>query len=123
MTIHKSQGSQADEVTVLMPPEDVAAADAGAVLHRGHPGEGKGPGGRDGGVVRAAVERRAVRATGLARRLRARRASDDEPKCPPLSELESYDGGRERAVSYATRRADGINSRQSPSRRGDRPTA
>ena len=49
MTIHKSQGSQADEVTVLLPPRRVAAADPRAVLHRGHPREGQGAGGRHRG--------------------------------------------------------------------------
>ncbi|MBS1691390.1 MAG: exodeoxyribonuclease V subunit alpha [Actinobacteria bacterium] len=71
MTIHKSQGSQADDITVLLPPEDsrlltrelfytavtraknrvrVVAAEA---------------------AVRAAVDRRAMRASGLRGRLRA----------------------------------------------------
>ena len=76
MTIHKSQGSQADEVTVLMPSEDSRFLDAGAVLHRGDPRQGQGPGGRLGGVeVRAAIGRRAVRATGLRRRLHSSAAS------------------------------------------------
>ncbi|WP_204080787.1 exodeoxyribonuclease V subunit alpha [Mycobacterium riyadhense] len=69
MTIHKSQGSQADEVTVLVPPEDsrlltrelfytavTRAKDRVRVV--GSEAE-----------VRAAVERRAVRATGLRMRL------------------------------------------------------
>ncbi len=50
MTIHKSQGSQADEVTVLMPTRGFAAVDAGVVLHRGDSGEAKGAGGRVGSV-------------------------------------------------------------------------
>jgi exodeoxyribonuclease V alpha subunit len=71
MTIHKSQGSQADEVTVLMPPEDsrlltrelfytavTRAKEKIRVI-----------GSED--AVRAAVQRRAVRASGLAQRLRA----------------------------------------------------
>ncbi|MFI5509155.1 exodeoxyribonuclease V subunit alpha [Mycobacterium sp. NPDC051804] len=71
MTIHKSQGSQADEVTVLMPPEDsrlltrelfytavTRAKEKIRVI-----------GSEDS--VRAAVQRRAVRASGLAQRLRA----------------------------------------------------
>ena len=69
MTIHKSQGSQADEVTVLMPPEDsrlltrelfytaVTRAKSEARVVGSEP------------AVRAAIERRAVRASGLARRL------------------------------------------------------
>ena len=40
MTIHKSQGSQADEVTVLMPTEDSRLVDPRVVLHRGDSGEG-----------------------------------------------------------------------------------
>lgn len=69
MTIHKSQGSQADEVTVLMPPEDsrllsrelfytavTRAKKRVRVI------------GSEAGV-RAAIERRAVRASGLAQRL------------------------------------------------------
>jgi exodeoxyribonuclease V alpha subunit len=71
MTIHKSQGSQADEVTVLLPPEDsrlltrelfytavTRAKERIRVI-------GTEP------SVRAAVQRRAVRASGLAQRLRA----------------------------------------------------
>lgn len=70
MTIHKSQGSQADEVTVLMPPRDsrlltrelfyTAVTRAKARV--------RVVGTEDS--VRAALERRAVRASGLARRLR-----------------------------------------------------
>ena len=40
MTIHKSQGSQAERVTVLLPDAGLAAADPRALLHRGHPGPG-----------------------------------------------------------------------------------
>ena len=71
MTIHKSQGSQADEVTVLLPPEDsrlltrelfytavTRAKERVRVL------------GSDA-AVRAAIERRVVRASGLRQRLRA----------------------------------------------------
>jgi exodeoxyribonuclease V alpha subunit len=71
MTIHKSQGSQADEVTVLLPPEDsplltrelfyTAVTRAQSVV-------------RVVGTesaVRAAVANRAQRATGLRRRLAA----------------------------------------------------
>ena len=70
MTIHKSQGSQADEVTVLMPPEDsrlltrelfyTAVTRAKAKVRVVGPEP----------WVRAAIERRAVRATGLRQRLR-----------------------------------------------------
>ena len=70
MTIHKSQGSQADEVTVLLPQEDsrlltrelfytaVTRAKKRVRIIGSEP------------AVRAAVEHRAVRASGLARRLR-----------------------------------------------------
>lgn len=71
MTIHKSQGSQADEVTVLIPPEDsrlltrelfyTAVTRAKSRVRVVGPEES----------VRAAIERRAARATGLRRRLRA----------------------------------------------------
>lgn len=70
MTIHKSQGSQADEVTVLLPQEDsrlltrelfytavTRAKDRVRVVG-------------SEAALRTAIERRAVRASGLARRLR-----------------------------------------------------
>jgi exodeoxyribonuclease V alpha subunit len=70
MTIHKSQGSQADEITVLLPQEDsrllvrelfytavTRAKERVRVIASEQ-------------ALRAAVERRAVRASGLARRLR-----------------------------------------------------
>ncbi len=70
MTIHKSQGSQATEVTVLMPPVDsrlltrelfyTAVTRAKAKVRVVGSEES----------VRAAIERRAVRASGLALRLR-----------------------------------------------------
>ena len=70
MTIHKSQGSQANEVTVLMPPvqsrlltrELFYTAVTRAKLKVRVVGSAD--------EVRAAIERRAVRATGLALRLR-----------------------------------------------------
>jgi exodeoxyribonuclease V alpha subunit len=71
MTIHKSQGSQAEEVTVLLPPEDsqlltrelfYTAVTRAKVKVRV---VGPEP------SVRAAIERRAARASGLAQRLRA----------------------------------------------------
>ena len=71
MTIHKSQGSQADEVTVLMPPEDsrlltrelfyTAVTRARTRVHVV---------GTESSV-RAAIGRRATRASGLSRRLSA----------------------------------------------------
>ncbi|WP_077099639.1 exodeoxyribonuclease V subunit alpha [Mycobacterium terramassiliense] len=69
MTIHKSQGSQAAEVTVLMPPEDsrlltrelfYTAVTRAKVKVRVVGAEAS---------VRAAIERRAVRASGLRQRL------------------------------------------------------
>jgi exodeoxyribonuclease V alpha subunit len=71
MTIHKSQGSQAAEVTVLMPPEDsrlltrelfYTAVTRAKVKVRVVGSEAS---------VRAAIDRRAVRASGLRQRLRA----------------------------------------------------
>ena len=68
MTIHKCQGSQADEVTVLMPPEDSRLLTRElfytAVTRAKDKVRVVGP----EASVRAAVERRAVRASGLARR-------------------------------------------------------
>jgi exodeoxyribonuclease V alpha subunit len=70
MTIHKSQGSQADEITVLMPPQDsrlltrelfYTAVTRAKERVRVVGAEQS---------LRAAIERRAVRASGLARRLR-----------------------------------------------------
>ncbi|AQA06412.1 exodeoxyribonuclease V subunit alpha [Mycobacterium sp. MS1601] len=69
MTIHKSQGSQADEVTVLLPPEDSRlltrelfyTAITRAKMRVRVVGTEAG--------VRAALDRRVVRATGLRQRL------------------------------------------------------
>ena len=70
MTIHKSQGSQADEVTVLLPQEDsrllMRELFYTAVTRAKRKVRIVGA----ESAVRAAVERRAVRASGLARRLR-----------------------------------------------------
>jgi exodeoxyribonuclease V alpha subunit len=70
MTIHKSQGSQADEVTVLLPPQDSRLLTRElfytAVTRAKEKVRVIGP----ESSVRSAVERRAVRASGLARRLR-----------------------------------------------------
>ncbi|MGV0872017.1 exodeoxyribonuclease V subunit alpha [Mycolicibacterium sp. XJ879] len=69
MTIHKSQGSQADEVTVLLPPEDSRLLTRElfytAVTRAKTRVRVVGP----EASVRAAIQRRAVRASGLARRL------------------------------------------------------
>lgn len=71
MTIHKSQGSQADEVTVLIPPEDSRLLTRElfytAVTRAQTRVRVVGP----EASVRAAIERRAMRATGLRQRLRA----------------------------------------------------
>ncbi|WP_082502608.1 exodeoxyribonuclease V subunit alpha [Nocardioides sp. Leaf307] len=69
MTIHKSQGSQADEVTVLLPPEDSPLLSRElfytAVTRARRRVRVVGT----ESAVRAAVERRARRATGLRQRL------------------------------------------------------
>ena len=69
MTIHKSQGSQAAEVTVLLPPTDSRLLTRElfytAVTRAKEKIRVVGP----ESSVRAAVDRRAVRASGLARRL------------------------------------------------------
>ncbi|MGV0992222.1 MAG: exodeoxyribonuclease V subunit alpha [Mycobacterium sp.] len=69
MTIHKSQGSQAKEVTVLLPAEDSRLLTREllytAVTRARHKVRLIG----SADQVRAAIERRAVRATGLSRRL------------------------------------------------------
>jgi exodeoxyribonuclease V alpha subunit len=70
MTIHKSQGSQADEVTVLLPPQDSRLLTrelfytAVTRAKKRVRAVGSEP------ALRAAVERRAVRASGLGHRLR-----------------------------------------------------
>jgi exodeoxyribonuclease V alpha subunit len=70
MTIHKSQGSQADEVTVLLPQEDsrllMRELFYTAVTRAKRRVRVIG----SEAALRAAVERRAVRASGLGRRLR-----------------------------------------------------
>ncbi len=72
MTIHKSQGSQADEVTVLLPQEDsrllMRELFYTAVTRAKKKVRVVGP----EASVRVAVERRAIRASGLARRLQLR---------------------------------------------------
>ena len=70
MTIHKSQGSQADEVVVLLPAPGVPAAHPRALLHRDHPRPGAGRGGRrDPTTCAPRSTGRALRATGLRQRL------------------------------------------------------
>ena len=69
MTIHKSQGSQADEVTVLLPPEDSRLLTRELFYTGVTRAKARirviGP----EASVRSAVLRRVVRASGLARRL------------------------------------------------------
>ncbi|OCB30135.1 exodeoxyribonuclease V subunit alpha [Mycobacterium malmoense] len=71
MTIHKSQGSQADEVTVLMPPEDSRLLTRELFYTAVTRAKARVRVAGSEAAVRAAIERRAVRATGLAQRLRA----------------------------------------------------
>ena len=82
MTIHKSQGSQADEVVVVLPPPELAAADPRAVLHRDHPGPGAGRGGRRRGR-RAGGDRAAGRSgrPGCGERLAAPARRAGETPC------------------------------------------
>jgi len=70
MTIHKSQGSQAIEVTVLMPPVDSRLLTRELFYTAVTRAKEKVRVVGSGDEVRAAIERRAVRATGLALRLR-----------------------------------------------------
>jgi len=70
MTIHKSQGSQATEVTVLLPPEDSRLLTRELLYTAVTRARTKVRLVGTAAQLRAAVDRRAVRATGLARRLR-----------------------------------------------------
>ena len=70
MTIHKSQGSQADEVTVLMPPADSRLLTRELFYTAVTRAKAKVRVAGSEASVRAAVDRRAVRATGLRQRLR-----------------------------------------------------
>ncbi len=70
MTIHKSQGSQATEVTVLLPPEDSRLLTRELLYTAVTRAREKVRVVGTAAQLRAAVGRRAVRATGLARRLR-----------------------------------------------------
>ncbi len=71
MTIHKSQGGQADEVTVLMPPEDSRLLTRELFYTAVTRAKAKVRVVGSEASVRAAIERRAVRATGLRQRLQA----------------------------------------------------
>ncbi len=74
MTIHKSQGSQADDVTVLMPPEDSRLLTRELFYTAVTRAKKKVRVVGSESTVRAAVGRRAIRASGLAHRLHATRA-------------------------------------------------
>lgn len=71
MTIHKSQGSQSAEVTVLLPPPDSRLLTRELLYTAVTRAREKVRLIGSAEQLRAAVDRRAVRATGLARRLRA----------------------------------------------------
>ncbi|MFV0496370.1 exodeoxyribonuclease V subunit alpha [Mycobacterium sp.] len=71
MTIHKSQGSQADEITVLMPPEDSRLLTRELFYTAVTRAMSKVRIIGSEATVRAAIQRPAVRASGLAHRLRA----------------------------------------------------
>ncbi len=70
MTIHKSQGSQADEVTVLMPPQDSRLLTRELFYTAVTRAKSKVRVVGTEAEVRAALARRVVRATGLRQRLR-----------------------------------------------------
>jgi exodeoxyribonuclease V alpha subunit len=69
MTIHKSQGSQADHVTVLLPPEDSRLLTRELFYTAITRAKDKVRVVGTESSVRAAVERRAQRASGLRQRL------------------------------------------------------
>jgi exodeoxyribonuclease V alpha subunit len=69
MTIHKSQGSQADEVTVLMPSADSRLSTRELFYTAMTRAKGKVRVVGSEASVRGAIERRAIRATGLRLRL------------------------------------------------------
>jgi exodeoxyribonuclease V alpha subunit len=71
MTIHKSQGSQADEITVLMPPEDSRLLTRELFYTAVTRAKTKVRVVGSETSVRAAIGRRAVRASGLRLRLQA----------------------------------------------------
>jgi exodeoxyribonuclease V alpha subunit len=71
MTIHKSQGSQADEVTVLMPPGDSRLLTRELFYTAVTRAKGKVRVVGSEAAVRAGIGRRAIRATGLRQRLQS----------------------------------------------------
>ena len=70
MTIHKSQGSQADEVTVLLPQEDSRLLTRELFYTAVTRAKERVRVAGSEAALRAAINRRAVRASGLAQRLR-----------------------------------------------------
>jgi exodeoxyribonuclease V alpha subunit len=70
MTIHKSQGSQADQVTVLLPQEDSRLLTRELFYTAVTRAKERVRVVGSEAALRAAIERRAVRASGLAQRLR-----------------------------------------------------
>ena len=79
MTIHKSQGSQAAEVTVLMPPVESRLLTRELFYTAVTRAKAKVRVVGSRRRVRAAIERRAVRASGLRERLRGFATSADGP--------------------------------------------
>ena len=71
MTIHKSQGSQADEITVLLPPEDSRLLTRELFYTAVTRAKTKVRVIGSESALRAAIARRVVRASGLRQRLRA----------------------------------------------------
>jgi exodeoxyribonuclease V alpha subunit len=71
MTIHKSQGSPADEVTVLMPSEDSRLLSRELFYTAVTRAKTKVRVVGSAAAVRAAIGRRAVRASGLAQRVQS----------------------------------------------------
>jgi exodeoxyribonuclease V alpha subunit len=82
MTIHKSQGSQADEVTVLMPPEDSRLLTRELFYTAVTRAKAKVRVVGSEAEVRAAIERRAVRASGLRVRLSECRSPAPHKEAP-----------------------------------------
>ncbi|MBS4728735.1 exodeoxyribonuclease V subunit alpha [Mycobacterium sp. SM1] len=74
MTIHKIQGSQADQVTVLLPPEESRLLTRELLYTAVTRAKAKVRVVGSEAAVRAAITRRALRATGLRHRLRSARA-------------------------------------------------
>ena len=70
MTIHKSQGSQSAEVTVLLPPEDSQLLTRELFYTAVTRAQSRVRVVGSEAEVRAAIDRQAVRATGLGRRLK-----------------------------------------------------